>query len=116
METITDIVPSGPKGKKSNTKYFVIGALLLIGGYIAYKKFYASKDVEQASEETPTDRGVVAPSYNPDVVSSPAKPFTQETLNVTSSNAGLFSESTPAITTSQNLPSNFVKTAGLGAY
>jgi hypothetical protein len=97
-----------------NKKYLILGALLLVGGYIAYKKFYVGKDEEETSEEIPTDRGVVAPTYNPDVVSSPAKPFTQETLNVTSSNAGLFSESTPAFT-SQNLPSNF-SYAGLGAY
>ena len=44
-----------------NKKYLILGALLLVGGYIAYKKFYVNKD-EELTEETPVNKGVVAPS------------------------------------------------------
>ena len=95
-----------------NKKYLIV-ALLLIGGYIAYKKFYISNEDESESSdndntsptsEAPIDRGVVAPpiveTKLPDMVMQSAP-----TLKIDSSNVA----SAPA-------PSGNFSYAGLGKY
>jgi hypothetical protein len=103
-----------------NKKYLIIGALLLVGGYIAYKKFYVNKDSDandSGSDETPVNRGVVPPVYEP----APAQVSEAPTLVVPSSTTSVSLQSgKPAITdnvvtASQNLPSN-LSYAGLGKY
>jgi hypothetical protein len=104
-----------------NKKYLIIGALLLVGGYIAYKKFYVKKDsdaTDSGSDEKPVNRGIVPPVYEP----APAQVSeSAPTLVVPSSTTSVSLQSgKPAITdnvvtASQNLPSNFTY-AGLGKY
>jgi hypothetical protein len=101
-----------------NKKYLILGALLLVGGYIAYKKFYVNKEEETTDNETPVNRGVVAPidtrlpemvvSDTPSLVVPTSTTSTELVKNklVTKDNV---------VTASQNLPSNF-SFAGLGAY
>ena len=100
-------------------KKYLIGALLLIGGYIAYKKFFLKKDSDvsdSGSDEIPVNRGVVAPTYLPStaVVSESAPTLVVPTTTTEMVKNKLVTKENVA-TASQNLPSNFTF-AGLGKY
>lgn len=97
-----------------NKKYLILGALLLVGGYIAYKKFYVGKDEEETTDNTssasptieaPIDRGIVAPpiveTKLPEMVSQSAP-----TLKIDNAN----------VSTSTYTPSGNFSYAGLGKY
>jgi len=97
-----------------NKKYLILGALLLVGGYIAYKKFYVNKEEEETTDNTssssptieaPIDRGIVAPpiveTKLPEMVSQSAP-----TLQIESAN----------VSTASSAPSGNLSYAGLGKY
>ena len=102
-----------------NKKYLIIGALLLVGGYIAYKKFYVKKDsdaTDSGSDEKPVNRGIVPPVYEPAPaqVSESAPTLVVPTTTTEMVKNKLVTKENVA-TASQNLPSNFTY-AGLGKY
>ena len=103
-------------------KKYLIGALLLIGGYIAYKKFFVKKDSNdsESNDETPVNRGVVAPTYLPstNVVSesAPTLVVPNATTSLTKTSGSTMLKPTDMVMTqSDTVPSNF-SYAGLGKY
>ena len=101
-----------------NKKYLIIGAILLVGGYIAYKKFFTEKEEETTDNETPVNRGVVAPTYLPstNVVSeSPTLVVPSSTTSLTKT-AGSQVLSVKDNVATQSAPSSNFSYAGLGKY
>ena len=102
-----------------NKKYLIIGAILLVGGYIAYKKFFVEKEEESTDNETPVNRGVVAPTYlpSPAVVSQSAPtlvvPSSTTSLTKTAGSQVLSVKDNVA---TQSAPSSNFSYAGLGKY
>lgn len=102
-----------------NKKYLIIGAILLVGGYIAYKKFFTEKEEETTDNETPVNRGVVAPTYlpAPSVVSESAPtlvvPSATTSLTKTAGSQVLSVKDNVA---TQSAPSSNFSYAGLGKY
>ena len=102
-----------------NKKYLIIGAILLVGGYIAYKKFFTEKEEETTENETPVNKGVVAPTYTPaPAVVSESAP----TLVVPSATTSLTKTAGSQVLTvkdnvmTQSAPSSNFSYAGLGKY
>jgi hypothetical protein len=92
---------------------------LLVGGYIAYKKFYVNKDSDASdsgSDETPVNKGVVPPVYEP----APAQVSEAPTLVVPSSTTSVSLQSGKPVVTSNvattSTPSSNLSYAGLGKY
>jgi hypothetical protein len=102
-----------------NKKYLIIGAILLVGGYIAYKKFFTEKEEETTDNETPVNRGVVAPTYTPaPAVVSESAP----TLVIPSATTSLVKETGTSVykpsdnIMTQSTTSSNLSYAGLGKY
>ena len=103
-----------------NKKYLIIGAILLVGGYIAYKKFFVEKEEvneivpnEPTTSNVPASTNTIFTESKP--VTSPAKPV-DTVFNVMSDNSGVVAQN---VTTQSSLPSaNYsnVSYAGLGKY
>lgn len=106
-----------------NKKYLILGALLLVGGYIAYKKFYVNKEEETDTKsssdttETPVSRGVVAPVETrlPDMVVSDTPSISIP--NITTSTELVKNKLVTADNiATQSAPSGNFTYAGLGKY
>ena len=97
-----------------NKKYLIIGALLLVGGYIAYKKFYASSNDESDSIDTaevPENKGIVPP-----VVVSESAPTLVVPSITTSTEMSKNKLVTKDNVATQSAPSSNFTYAGLGKY
>lgn len=107
-----------------NKKYLILGALLLLGGYVAYKKFNIGKDedetekpkpilpeIDRAKIEVPTDRGVVAPQIVTE--SAPSLVIPTSTTSTELVKNKLFTADNVA---TQSAPSGNLSYAGLGGY
>jgi hypothetical protein len=102
-----------------NKKYLIIGAILLVGGYIAYKKFFTEKEEETTDNETPVNRGVVAPTYTPAPAvvseSAPTLVVPSATTSLTKTAGSQMLSPKDNIAT-QSAPSSNFSYAGLGKY
>ena len=100
-----------------NKKYLILGALLLVGGYIAYKKFYVNKEEEtDTTDETPVNRGVVAPpipTQLPNVSDTPSLVVPTSTTSTELVKNKLVTADNIA---TQSTPSSNFTYAGLGKY
>jgi hypothetical protein len=111
-----------------NKKYLILGALLLVGGYIAYKKFYVGKDDESETDLEQGKSDTSSSSTTSTSTSSPTESVPTSTdiitiakpdlkvMNLTSDNAGVYAQSSqtsPAGASKDYVTTSF---AGLGGY
>lgn len=101
-----------------NKKYLIIGAILLVGGYIAYKKFFLEKDEESTDtstkpSEAPIDRGIVPPVVS-DAPSLVVPSATTSLVRQTGGGSASFIPTDNVAT--QSAPSSNFSYAGLGKY